>query len=236
VSATLTGAAARRERGRQEMRATILDATRALIASKGVEAVTMRDVAQAIGYSVASLYEYFPAKDAILTCLYFEGTEGLAGRLSAALTTLPGNATATERLAALGQAYRAYAHEQPELFRLIFFRQEPNPARPKDGAGEDAFGLLLSVAQDGIDRGEFAPVPVEALAVTAWTIVHGFVMLELGEHLRNPACPSPLTLVAEPGLRDEAMLNDLFAQVLRLGMTGIMNRPSPTAANGRAPN
>lgn len=234
MSATLTGAAARRERGRQEMRATILDATRAIVARGGVEAVTMRDVAQAIGYSVASLYEYFPAKEAILTCLYFEGTEGLAGRLSITLTTLPDDATATQRLAALGQAYRAYAHEQPELFRLIFFRQEPNPTRPKDGAGEDAFGLLLAVAQDGIDRGEFAPVPTEALAVTAWTIVHGFVMLELGEHLRNRGCPSPLTLAAEPEPRDEAMLNDLFAQVLRLGMTGIINRAGFTPSNGSA--
>src|SRR5262245_52695197 len=80
----ITGAAARREKGRQEMRGAILAEARRLLTEQGAEAVSMRAIARAIGYTPGALYEYFPAKEDVFHALYFEGTDGLAGRMDAA--------------------------------------------------------------------------------------------------------------------------------------------------------
>ena len=119
AQATMTGAAARRERGRREMREQILDAARRIVREEGIESLSMRAVARAIGYSPAALYEYFPAKEDVIDALYFEGAEGLDGRMRDAMAALPPEASATATFTYLGRAYRAYAHDQPELYRLV---------------------------------------------------------------------------------------------------------------------
>ena len=72
-----TGASDRRERGRQEMRAAILEAAGDLVEVDGIDGLTIRAVAQAVGYSPGALYEYFDSKEAILKALYFGGADGL---------------------------------------------------------------------------------------------------------------------------------------------------------------
>jgi AcrR family transcriptional regulator len=228
ATAVLTGAAARRERGRREMREAILAATQRLVAEQGLDALTMRAVAREIGYSVAALYEYFPAKEDILACLFFEGTEGLTGRMRSALAALPAAAPAREKIAALGRAYRAYAHEQRELFRLVFAQEVPRQGPPPGKEDSGGFDLLVGVAREGIERGEFAPVPPPVLAMAAWAKVHGFVMLEFAGHLSPGALPllglapkgdDPATDAAAPSL------DELFEEMLRLAMEGLLRRP-----------
>jgi len=220
ATSMLTGAATRRERGRQEMREAILAAARRLVTEEGIGALNMRAVAREIGYSVATLYEYFPAKEDILICLYLEGTEGLAGRMQSAIDALAPEATAVDRLLALGTAYRAFAREQTELFRICFGRPAPH-VKPEGGpeGPQDAFGVLVGVAQEGIERGEFVPVPPLVLAVTAWTTVHGFVMLELNGHLKlgPDACGSPDDAL----LMDAPSVDALFGTAMELLMTGL---------------
>ena len=227
-----SGAAARRERNRQEMQESILAATQRIVAEKGVDALTMRGVADEIGYSVAALYEYFPSKEHLLGCLYFAGSDGFAGRLHAAHAKLPATASALDRLLALGHAYRAYAREQPDLYRLVLGTDVPDmsPASlPTTGGGSgfdtdeaalDSFGLLVSVARDGVERGEFLPLPPEMIAVSAWAAVHGFVMLELTGHLAEvgPAAEK-LHDMGEPPTPDE-----LFAAMMQLQVLGVRRR------------
>jgi AcrR family transcriptional regulator len=229
ATAVLTGAAARRERGRREMREAILGATQRLVAEQGLDALTMRAVAREIGYSVAALYEYFPAKEDILACLYFEGTEGLTGRMRATLAALPADAPAREKIAALGRAYRGYAHEQRELFRLLFAQEVPRQGPPPGKEDPGAFELLVGVVREGIERGEFAPGPPPVLAMAAWAKVHGFVMLEFAGHLAEGTLPR-LGLAPEGG--DPAAggatpsLDALFEETIRLGMDGLLRRPA----------
>src|SRR5688500_14184005 len=101
------------------MRALILREARRLLTEQGPEAVSMRAIARAIGYTPGALYEYFPAKEDIFETLYFEGSDGLAGRMLAMKAAIPAGTPTRETLKALGRAYRAFAHEQTELFRLV---------------------------------------------------------------------------------------------------------------------
>lgn len=232
------GAAARRQQNRREMREAIVDAAGRIVSTQGAEALTMRAVGQAIGYSAAALYEYFPAKEELYAALYFDGQEGLAGRMRETLADLPPNANGRNRLLALAHAYRAFARERPELFRLAFGeamaeRETGHDAadKPDEGCGDpaegkDAFGLLVDVAAAGIAEGEFAPMPPMTLAVAAWTAIHGFVILELNGHIGHHG-PANLR-AAEPGPPSP---DELFGAIARLFVDSVSRRAAAPAAD-----
>src|SRR5688572_29535672 len=99
-------AASRRDRNRQERREEIMAAARRIVSEQGIDALTMRAVAQNLGYAAPSLYEYFPSKEDLLGCLYFAGAGGFSQHLGETLAAMPAAASALERLFASGHAYR----------------------------------------------------------------------------------------------------------------------------------
>jgi AcrR family transcriptional regulator len=234
-----SGAAARRRQNRREMREAIVEAAERIVAEQGIEALTMRAVGQAIGYSAAALYEYFPAKEDLYAALYFGGRDGLAERMRATLDAQPAEATGRERLLALGHAYRAFARSQPQLFRLAFGQAmapaehvaaaavEPDADCAHPVERKDAFALLVDLAAEGIARGEFVPMPPSVLALAAWTTVHGFVILELNGHIGFHGPPSLRSDIAAAALPPP---DDLFDAVARLFVDNV-SRPAAPAAD-----
>lgn len=179
----MTGASVRREQARSEMRAAILGAARKLLKSEGSDGVSMRAVARELGYSPAGLYEYFPSKEDLTIALFCQGAEGLVGRMIADLSKLPAEATGADRMKSLGRSYRAYSKEQPDLYLLAFGGKAIDRAPKPEEDGESAFSVLLQTAAEALASGELAPAPLLAHVVSAWALVHGFVMLELSGFL-----------------------------------------------------
>ena len=215
-----TGAAARRERGRQEMRLAIIDEARRLVDAAGLDAVTIRAIARALGYSPGALYEYFDSKEAILQALYFDGTDGLGAHMERVLAALPADGSVIDAIAALGHGYRAFALGHAELYRLIFggVCALPTSRALETGGG---FGTLLSVAQRGVEDGTFAPLPSPVIAISAWSSVHGFVSLELSGHVNGgdgPGTPEP-----SPELGRERR-DQLFDAHIRMTLFGLVRR------------
>jgi AcrR family transcriptional regulator len=226
-----TGAAARRERGRQEMRAAIIDEARRLVDAAGLDAVTIRAIARALGYSPGALYEYFDSKEAIVEALYFEGAGGLGGHMEGVIAALPPGASSVEAIIALGHGYRAFALEHAELYRLIFggLKELPSP-RPGDKAEDNqgGFGTLVRVAHRGVEDGTFTELPPPVIAVAAWSAVHGFVALELSGHIDGcnwPGLPPPSP---DEGRQRR---NQLFDAHIRMTLFGLVRRQEhgPTA-------
>lgn len=219
----LTGASQRRERSRQEMRSAILNAAGRIVAAEGVDGLTIRAVAQAVGYSAGALYEYFDSKEAILAALYFEGSDGLGSHCERAAASLPEGASAVEALLALGHAYRSYALKQPELYRLVFGGYKTLPQPPTVDCDEDSlggFGTLGRVATQGTTEGSMVDLPPSVIACAAWSAVHGFVSLELTGHLTGgdgrgvpPASP-------EEGRQRRDSMFDALLRIVLLGVAG----------------
>ena len=65
------------------MRRRLYETAIGLIASRGWQATTLRDIAQAAGVSVGLLYRYFPSKRAIVLALYDELSAEYAARSEA---------------------------------------------------------------------------------------------------------------------------------------------------------
>lgn len=220
MTAVMTGAARRRAQSRQEMREAILGAARELVAEQGLDGLSMRAVAGRLGYSAAALYEYYPSKEDLLRGLYFEGAEGLGGRLQGAVRALSAETPTAEVFAALGHAYRDYALTHPDLYRILFGELACVPP-PPEGEPQTGFDVLVAAAARGVERGEMAPQSPPVIACAAWALVHGFVHLELTGHLLGgdgPGVPPPSP--AEGRTRRDA----LFAATLQFGFYGFIKR------------
>lgn len=106
----------RREREKIQLRQAILDATQAIAAKEGWQAVTTRKVAEKIEYSLPTLYEYFENKAALLAELNREGYRQLLAVLQQARKNAP---TPTRAMLDGAQAYCNFAWQHRELYEVM---------------------------------------------------------------------------------------------------------------------
>jgi len=225
------GAAARREQNRREMRVAILDAARAIVDEAGADKLTVRGIAQRLGYSAGAIYDYFPSKEHILHALYFLGTDGLGQQMALAVASLPPGTSVVDALLALARTYRAYAHAHVDLYWLAFsgIKERPDGQLALDPEEKQGIGFdsLLAIVAAGIANGTLVDdIPPMAIALAAWSSVHGFVSLELSGHMK------PEVLAGETDStcldrRDIATRDDLFETLIRMILYGFVRRASP---------
>jgi AcrR family transcriptional regulator len=94
--------------------ADIVVAARRILEAEGVEALTMRRLASAVGVRAPSLYKHFPTKHAVEAALIEEGMIELGQALRAAVRT-PAHGGAVRNLL---EVYRRAAVGRPALYRL----------------------------------------------------------------------------------------------------------------------
>ena len=190
------GSQERREREKQELREKILDAARVLFATEGVEATTMRRIAERIEYSPTAIYLHFPDKNALI----HEMCVTDFGHLASKFQNLSRERDPFKRLRLAGQAYSDFAEEFPYSFKLMFLNkpvaEDPNP---KDfGFGNpdtDAYAFLLAIIQECIEAKRLKPEhkDAELVAQTVWAALHGVVALHLVlEHKDGPTKWRPI--------------------------------------------
>lgn len=150
----------------------------------GASGLSLRSVARELGTSVAGLYRYFDTRDALLVRLIEDGFDDLGATLLTVESTDP-----IELLRARLHAYRRWALERPRVFNLLFTDPIPGfvapPGGPTDAAVQSALRILLEPAVVILGANPARPPrrAVEAM-VEVWSSTHGFVMLEVFNHLR----------------------------------------------------
>lgn len=200
------------EAERQRLRILIIDAARELFVSRGVEAVTMREIAKRIGYSATSIYLHFADKEAVLRAIC--DTDFLA--LATLLKNIMQIADPVERLQALGRGYAEFALSHPNHYRLMFMatRMPRDPAESclqQNSAEQDAYFQLKTVVSDVHAAGRFRAdlQDVDLIAQTIWAGVHGVCSLQI-----TMACDKWVNW-SEISERLELMQNVLIRGLLR---------------------
>lgn len=107
----------RREREKQEMQRSILEAAREIAMQEGWPAVTIRKVADYVEYSPAGIYEYFDSKEAILVALKGEGFQTMLEKLQ---TAWAADASPSAKIMAGVLAQFDFALDHPELFQVMY--------------------------------------------------------------------------------------------------------------------
>ncbi len=175
--------ATRRKQQQDELRAKILDAARELFVAQGVEAVTMRKVANKIGYTATTLYNHFEDKDALLRAL----CDADFAALQESFRQIGEIADPIERLRKLGQAYIEFALRYPSHYRLMFMT--PRLPREKDcpyeiergDPDQDAYAFVRATAVEALSAGLFRDEydDPDLLSQVFWSGVHGVAALHL---------------------------------------------------------
>lgn len=145
-----------------DRRQEILDAALALTDEGGLDAVSMRAVAQRVGVTAMALYPHFSGKEALL--------DGLVGRVLADLPRPDPDGSWQDRLGAMAHAVRELAHRHPSVVPLLFSRPAVTP---------DAVRVVDAIYQALLDAG-VPPDQVARLERMLSTFVLGYVVSEVG--------------------------------------------------------
>jgi AcrR family transcriptional regulator len=163
-------------------RTVIIDAARELFVNKGIESVTMREIAKRIGYSATSIYLYFADKEALLRAICDTDLLTLTTELKEALTL----ADPVERLLAICHAYTLFALSHPNHYRMMFMMPRP-PHTPElsslqqNSVEQDGYFLLKMVVEEVFKAGKFKSEiqDTELAAQTIWSATHGVCSLHI---------------------------------------------------------
>jgi len=161
------------------LRRALMDGALAVIAERGIEGLSLREVAARAGVSHAAPYHHFADKAALIHALALE-CAGLIDERMAACEAAAGD-DPIERLVAIGMAYVLFADERPDYY-AAFTAPELHAARtgPFASQGEEPGGtwvrLIRTVAECQSAGGLPAGDPV-VMSVTMWSLVHGLAEL-----------------------------------------------------------
>jgi len=159
-------------------RERLIDAAERLFAQRGLEAVTMRQLAAALDVSPMTPYRYFADKDAILAAVRARAFERHAEALEAAFEA--SRSDPARASAAVGRAYVDFAFDRPEAYRLMFDISQPSEARyPRlVAAAERSRRTMTRHLEPLAGVGD-----ANLVGHMYWAALHGPIMLELSGKL-----------------------------------------------------
>lgn len=220
----------RHERERRAKRALIIDAARELFAQRGIEAVTLREVAQRIEHSTTAIYVHFKDKQDLVDQMVREDFAAFNGALIAAAATRDPLA----RLGDLGDAYVRFALTMPRHYQLLFMTPAKASAAPPPPTtdilpGSEGYELLHSTVGACIAAGLFRPelTDNDGIAQAIWACVHGLVslLIVMGD-VHQFAWKSPARLIElSLGSMVRGMLRDPAALPAHAGAPPKVARP-----------
>lgn len=162
----------------EDFREKLCDAALQIFAEKGVEGLTMREVAARLGVSPMTPYRYFTDKEAMLAAVRARAFNDFAQALERAARR---GKSAIEKSNAAGKAYQDFAFAHAEAYRLMFtVMQKDAEAKDPDlqRAAERARATMSYHVRQLIEEGIFEGDP-ELIGYVFWASLHGLVMLEL---------------------------------------------------------
>ena len=176
--------ARRSDHAPEELKRLALEAARGLVAEEGLRGLTVRRVAERIGYAPGTLYNLFANLDDLIVQINAATLDALAAELvEAAKVEL---AKRPERLV---EAYFDFVESRPRLWSLLFEHRLPEGVDLPDWYRPKLAALISLVAEAlGPLMPESSTEARQAATVTMWAGLHGISTL---------AVTSKLTLVAE---------------------------------------
>jgi AcrR family transcriptional regulator len=177
------------------LKEALVAAARRLIAERGPAGFTLSEAARAAGVSPAAPYRHFKDREALIVEVAQRGFAEFGRRLGAAWKEAASDAKTG--FAKMGEAYLAFARDEPGYYGAMFATGGGSVAAPRSGG--TAFGGLEQAiaritAQTGEDRKD-APDP-RLLAYHVWAMSHGIATLAAAGYI-----PAQGTLSAEALLR-----------------------------------
>lgn len=159
----------------------ILRVTADIVEEKGPEKLTLREVADRLGYTATTIYLYYKNKDDLLQATIDRSFEWFAEAQDSAETGAGPSASLRERIA----SYVDWGVEHPGMYRLMFEHPLEQPTDPERirvrGRWLARDNELLAQVLAPVPT-EYRP-PVELLGSGVWAAAHGLVSLVISGRL-----------------------------------------------------
>lgn len=207
----IKGSDGQRAQARVQLRVALLTAARELAErAGGYESVTMRQVADRVGYTAPVVYEYFPSKRELLLAVTAVGFTELADRLAAA-SCPDGNPPTVEggRLMAVADALWTFATANPHLYQLMHslvgipFGTTDTPA-----SAQRCFQLLKSAVTAAAPHHPATAQDDDAPTDLFWAHLHGLIILALNGRIKGgPARARSILDHVAPAFQDRCTVD-----------------------------
>jgi len=190
------GISERKAKEKEELKSLILRAAKQLFVEKGIEKTTIRNIANAIEYSVGTVYVYYKDKNDILHDLHSQGFKQLGSEMRVLFNV----ADPMERLKALGRVYLKFAMENPDMYDLMFSMKAPmdflDATHKEDwNEGKATFGVLESTVNQCMESGHFSGHQLGPLSFVIWSMVHGMASLHISQRVKGVNLDQPETIL-----------------------------------------
>ena len=168
------------------VRHAITDAARDILADDGVEALSMRSVAERVGVSATAIYHYFQNKEELVGQVVQQGFERFGEQLRQVAEEHPRGSL--ERVRAIGEAYLTFALENQAYFRVLFGPQHHDRVHALEDLPEGGgYQLLRQAVADAMEAGTMRRADPDLVVMYLWSMAHGLLMISMA--CRIDQCP-----------------------------------------------
>lgn len=178
-------------------REAIVAATRDLIETEGLDAVSLRRVGAALGVTAPALYAHVADKRDLL-----RSVAAVAFTLLIETFETIDDHDPVERVRRFTRAYIDFAATNPELFRTMFLFPPDlafgSPTGEELPMATQAFQVPLNALTEAMDAGTFRSMDPDLAGLTMWTVAHGCAeVLAMGFALDDDGREALISAVVE---------------------------------------
>jgi AcrR family transcriptional regulator len=160
------------------LRQALLSQAERTVRERGVQALSLRELARGLGVSHGAPRRHFPDRQALLDALAEAGFERLGNELHAAVDGAGDDFQA--RLQATAAAYVRFATDDAALLELMFAGKHGEHSTALDEAANRAFAVMLELIHQGQAEGVLEPGPSERVGLVLFATIQGIAALVTG--------------------------------------------------------
>jgi len=160
------------------LRSALLAAAEQTVRERGVQELSLRELARDVGVSHGAPRRHFPDRQALLDALAETGFTRLGRDLRAAIEGAGDDFEA--RLHATAAAYIRFATADAALLELMFAAKHREQAEALQESAERAFAVMLEVIAQGQAEGRLEPGDPERVGLVLFATIQGIAALLTG--------------------------------------------------------
>jgi len=157
------------------LRSALLAAAERTVRERGVQDLSLRELAREVGVSHGAPRRHFPDRQALLDALAESGFERLGAELRAAADGAGGDFQ--PRLEATAAAYIRFATTDPALLDLMFASKHRDTEPSLHEAMERAFSVMMDLILQGQAIGHLQPGDPERVGLVLFSTIQGIAAL-----------------------------------------------------------
>jgi AcrR family transcriptional regulator len=167
------------------LKQALIEAGQQVLIEKGINGLSLRETAKAVGVSHTAPYRHFADKEALLAAIAESGFESLAEALLNTIEQHPKDPR--EQLCAATAAYVKLAVTRIEMHQLMFGDGFDDEAMSETmlEKKQHVFNALSKIIKNGQKKKIYKKAETLELTIAAWSMMHGYTMLLTTGQLRE---------------------------------------------------